>query len=126
MKLFLLCFVLSFAGVVNAAKPELTDPATIAPVGDRMARMIIPRIAFQDAKVPDIFTRLAKTSKDLDPTNVGVLFELSPAAKGNATEVTISLNNVPLEELLKYVTHLANLKYQIAATKVLIKSIDEK
>jgi len=52
-----------------------------------------------------------------------------PAAAGNTSEVegrkiTLSLRNVPLIEALKYVTTLANLKYRVEPSAVIVLPID--
>ena len=37
----------------------------------------------------------------------------APAGGGSGTRITLTLNNVPLIEVIKYITNLANLKYKI-------------
>src|ERR1035437_2188554 len=64
------------------------------------------------------------------PAAPGAAAEAGPAGgAGNAGEVegrkiTLSLRNVPLIEALKYVTTLANLKYRVESSAVIVLTID--
>jgi general secretion pathway protein D len=46
-----------------------------------------------------------------------------PVSGGGGTRITLNLNNVPLIEVIKYITNLANLKYKIEPFSVLILPI---
>ena len=124
--LLLLLFIVLSCANGYAVKPESTDIQTIVPVSKRVAEMIVPRVEYRESSVADAVVHLNKLAKDLDPNKVGVRFELTPAAKRDETRITISVSNVPLIELVKYITSLANLRYEITATKVLIKTVGDK
>ena len=49
--------------------------------------------------------------------------ESSPGFPGGGTRITLTLNNVPLIEVIKYITNLANLKYKIEPFAVTITQI---
>ncbi len=50
----------------------------------------------------------------------------APAPGGSGTRITLSLNNVPLIEVIKYITNLANLKYKIEPFAVQIIPIGQE
>src|ERR1035441_3124940 len=62
------------------------------------------------------------------PTAPGVAPEPGPVAGGGneieGRKITLSLRNVPLIEALKYVTTLANLKYRVESSAVIVLPID--
>ncbi len=115
--------------------PEETGPSSAPGGADalrrKLDRIIIPKLEFRDATVPEAIDFLKKKSVELDdlspPGAGGVNIVLKPdsglepttsqlpGASNNPldTRITVSLTNIPLGEALKYVTGLANLKYKI-------------
>jgi len=112
------------ASIVQAAAPAPV-PGAHADLARRAEKLIMPKVEFREAKVKEIVTFLNKATKDLDPLKIGVPLELSPAVleEKNETRITLTLNNVPVIEVIKYVTNLANLKYAIEKDKVLISPV---
>ena len=111
--------------------------------------IIIPEINYREAVVSDVITFLSEESRRLDPEKAGVNIVLSsgvsapspsaaaaPAPPGGGTEgqgtspsgsegvegrkITLSLRNVPLIDALKYVTTLAELKYRVDSSAVIV------
>ncbi len=68
---------------------------------------------FNNATIEEATNFLSIESKRLDPNHKGVNFIIQPDASTNAKPVTITLNNVPLGEALRYVCQLANVKYKV-------------
>jgi hypothetical protein len=120
-----LAFTLNISAATPAPKPTL---ASVEGTTERAKKITYPRLEFREAKVSEIVAFLNKTSKDLDAEKLGVPVELSPAALVAAkdTKITLTLKNVPLMEVANYITNLANLKYEITASKVILRSLDEK
>ena len=103
-----------------------------------------PEIKFRDAALADVVTWLSEESRKLDePTHEGVNIILgpgvssaesapapvgegaapAPAASAAATpgrSITISMRNIPMIDALKYITPLAQLKYRIESSAVLL------
>jgi general secretion pathway protein D len=125
--------------------PTSTTVARQAEIAQKLNDITIPEVNFREAALSDVVTFLHDESVRLDPQHIGVNFVLSPgvsapttppppppAAPGAAPPeagavhetatrpITLSLRNVPLIELVKYVTTLANLKYRIEQSAVLI------
>ncbi len=112
----------------------------------KLNQIIIPEINYREAVVSDVITFLSEESRRLDPEKVGVNIVLSsgiaapstaaptpapapapegqpPATAGESLEgrkITLSLRNVPLIDALKYVTTLADLKYRVESSAVIV------
>ena len=102
--------------VAEAAAKPVTDAIT-----RKLNSIIFPKIDFRDSTVREAIAFLANKAKDLDPERQGVNIVLSGATGENdRTRITLTLSNVPLIEVIKYVTNLANLKYKIEPSAVVI------
>ena len=87
--------------VVTAAAVDIT-PKKAAP------EITFPKVDFRDATLRESVDFLVAKSKGLDPAGNGVNIVLKNADKIGDTKITLSLSNVPLEEVLKYVAALAS------------------
>jgi hypothetical protein len=123
--LLLLVLLAMFVAVAPAAKPEATRVENLE-IAKRVEAIILPEVSYREATVTEIVAHLNRVSKDLDANKVGVPIELSAAAKASDTRITLSLKNVPLIEVIKYLTNLGRLKYKITASKVMISTMEEK
>ena len=126
MKTLLLALMLAVSTAVSpAVKPDVSGTEKLD-ITRRADSIIFPKIDYREASVPEIIEHLNRASKDLDPNKIGVPIELSAAANASKTKITLSLKNVPLIEVVKYITNLARLEYTITSSKVLIVPLDEK
>jgi general secretion pathway protein D len=125
------------------------DAARQAAITDKLNKIIIPEINYREAVVSDVITFLSEESRRLDPDKAGVNIVLSggisapppaptpttpPTAAGGTEpqpttpsggelegrKITLSLREVPLIDALKYVTTLAELKYRIESSAVIV------
>jgi len=80
---------------------------------DQQLRDIYLSLDFNNATIEEATNFLSIESKRLDPNHKGVNFIIQPEASTSAKSVTITLNNVPLGEALRYVCQLANVKYKV-------------
>jgi general secretion pathway protein D len=114
---------------------------------EKLNTIVIPEINYREAVVSDVITFLSEESRRLDPAKDGVNIVLSTGvsesaptstapppttpAEGGATspptpevfegrKITLSLRNVPLVDALKYVTTLAELKYRVESSAVIV------
>ncbi len=111
--------------------------------------IVFPEIKFREAAISDVVAFLHDESVKIDPTHDGINIVLgtgvstgeapSPAADGpegvpaatpaltgvgSTRPITLSLRNVPMIEALRYITTLANLKYRIESSAVMILTAD--
>ena len=68
---------------------------------------------FNNATIEEATNFLSVESKRLDPSHKGVNFIIQPEASSSAKPVTLTLNNVPMGEALRYVCQLANVKFKV-------------
>lgn len=103
--------------------------------------IVFPEIKFREASLTDVIGYLSDESRRLDKNGDGVNIVLGPGVSaatgdvappvggadaapapsaGGARSITLSLKNVPMIQALKYVTSLANLKYRVESSAILI------
>jgi len=80
---------------------------------DQKLKDIFLSLDFSNATIEEATIFLSNESKRLDSEHKGVNFVIQPEASTTAKPVTITLNNVPLGEALRYVCQLANVKYKV-------------
>ena len=109
-------------------RPKASAPNTTA-LQSKLNGIIFPKIDFRDTTVREAFEFLSAKAKALDPNGQGVNIVLrlgdehQAGAPSGSTRITLTLNNVPLIEVIKYITNLANLKYKIEPFAVNITQI---
>ncbi|MBQ6598784.1 MAG: tetratricopeptide repeat protein, partial [Lentisphaeria bacterium] len=119
---------------------------------NKLKEIIIDKISFEEVSIPTAFRYLRQCSKEKDPEKIGVNFVLrgkinettglTESADNNAnqnnnqnqnqnapadtevTPLTMELDNIPLETVIKYICKLANLKYRVDENAVVIASKD--
>jgi general secretion pathway protein D len=80
---------------------------------DEKLKNIFLSLDFNNATIEEATNFLTIESARLDPDHKGVNFVIQPEASTTAKPVTLTLNNVPLGEALRYVCQLANVKYKV-------------
>ncbi len=100
----------------------------------KLKAIIIDKVSFEEVSIPTAIRYLRQCSKEKDPEKTGVNFVLlgkinkttgvseSAAADTEVTPLTIELDNLPLETLIRYICRQANLKYRIDDNAVVIAS----
>ena len=121
----------------HAAPPMA--PASPDAIIRKLNTIVFPKIDFRDATVREAVEFLTFKSKSLDTNHEGVSIVLLTSAEGAGgipglepppdfipadpyagIRITLTLNNVPLIEVIKYITNLANLKFKIEPSAVVI------
>jgi general secretion pathway protein D len=137
-------------------KPQgpIVDATTRVAITRKLQSIIIDKVNFDKLDIATVIQFLTAKSKELDPDHKGINFVLrlssntpvegaptgptaapgSPVAPGATTtppppihrEVSITLDNVPLIELLNYITEQTNLQFSVEDYAVYLRpSIDE-
>ncbi|MDB6139263.1 MAG: hypothetical protein JWO94_2335 [Verrucomicrobiaceae bacterium] len=78
----------------------------------RAKEIILPRVDFADATVPEIVEFLREKTRDFDPKHEDINFIYKDGGTPSSAKITLALTNVPLSELLTYVAELGNLKLE--------------
>ena len=81
---------------------------------DQKLKSIFVSLDFTNVSIEQATNFLYTESKRLDdPTHKGIPFIIQPDASASAKPISLTLNNVPIVEALRYVCQLANVKYKI-------------
>lgn len=93
---------------------------------DKLRNYRMPKVEFQQATIVEILELLRLRSRDLDPQGKGVDFVLNVPDDSRQRQITLTLTDVPLEEVLRYVCEAASVTYRIEEHAVMISSLSEK
>ncbi len=93
---------------------------------DQKLKSIYLSLDFTNATIEEATNYLSIKSKELDEQgHKGVNFIIQPLASSTAKPITLTLNNVPLEDALRYVCQLANVKYKVEDYAISIVPFNE-
>jgi hypothetical protein len=103
--------------VPDTAAPEDANAAATAETRQKLNNLIIPKFELSNVTMQDIVTYLNQESVRLDagesiPSRRGVRFVLAAAPSG-AGKISLSLDQIPMWEVVKYVAELSGLKVRV-------------
>ena len=131
----------------NVNEVSISKSSNNDKVLNKLKEIIIDKISFEEVAIPTAIRYLRQCSKEKDPEKIGVNFVLrgkinettggseSPAdnkqnnqnnseADTEVLPLTMMLDNLPLETVIKYICKQANLKYRVDDNAVVIASKD--
>ena len=81
----------------------------------RLSQMIVPRVEFNQASITDVINFLNIRSRELDtsPDKKGFNFVSRIGPDVQTNDITMSVRDMPMLEVLRYACQLANVKFQI-------------
>jgi hypothetical protein len=108
--------------VPDTAAPEDANAAATDDTRQTLNNLIIPKFELSNVTMQDIVTYLNQESVRLDagesiPSRRGVHFVLAAAPSG-AGKISLSLNHIPMWEVVKYVAELSGLKVRVDPSSV--------
>lgn len=112
----------SMFGAVNATTGGIGRESIL----QRLASYQMPNVEFQGATIDEVIELLRIRSRDLDPQGKGVDFVISLDDSSRKAAISLSMQNVPMDEVLRYVTEMAGVSYRVEPHAVVITSIGEK
>ena len=87
----------------------------------QLAGLIVPKVQLKDATIGSVFDYLKTTANKLSDGKIAVNFVLKLPDEAIKTQtITLSMNNAPFTEVVKYVAELANLNVQYQKFAVLV------
>ncbi|MFO1484123.1 MAG: hypothetical protein U1F71_12265 [Verrucomicrobiaceae bacterium] len=96
---------------------------------EKMNKIILPTVQFQNATIEEAIEYLRVKSRDLDTADGsglrGISMILRQGDSPSSARITLDLKDVPLSEALRYVTELAQMKYKVEPHAVLIVPLSE-
>ena len=97
---------------------------------DNLQKMLqtlrVPRAEFNGATLEETVEYLRVSSRNVDPAGRGVSFVVSVDAATREKTITLNLQDVPLEELVRYITQMTGTAYRVEDNAVVITSISER
>ncbi|SKA86197.1 Signal transducer regulating beta-lactamase production, contains metallopeptidase domain [Prosthecobacter debontii] len=116
-------------GSGNSGDPKKTLPPRNSYLVRKLERIVFPQVQFSSVTLKEVVDFLEVQSRELDtletnPKLRGVHFLLR---QGTGTEATLSLDlkQVPLMDVLRYVTELAGVKFRVEPYAVLIEPLSD-
>jgi general secretion pathway protein D len=95
-------------------------------LSDKLSEIIIDQIDFEEATISSVVSLLIQRSKELDPsptkTGVNIILRLTPEQVINTPRITMSLDGIPLGEVIRYICQTCILKYRVEERAVIISS----
>ena len=113
-------------GLDEVRAPQVAAKRTVNDVMKGLNNITFPRIDFQETPLAEVAQFLTKKSQEVDPQRLGVSVTLDATvlqSKSAGVCITLTLNNVPFIEVIKYVTTLADLRYTVSPDGVNFVSI---
>jgi general secretion pathway protein D len=100
-------------------------------LAEKMRRIIFPSVQFSGASLEEAIEFLRVKSRDLDnletdPTKKGVNIILNLPEGTPPSTISLDLRDVPMEEALRYITELANMKVKVESFAVLVVPISSE
>lgn len=91
-------------------------------IQQKLRDLRINQIDFSGATINEVLEYLRVRSRDLDPAGRGVDFVLNLPSEVPTPAISLNLRDVPIEEVLRYVTQIASLTYRVEEFAVRLHS----
>ena len=123
-------------GTATIDLPDEVTSAGSPAIEEKLSRIIIPRIEFNNARLVDVLGFLSQKSQELDTfesdparRGVNIVIDSSGSLQGrdmSQSLLTVRLASIPLADALKYVTQQVDMKYRVEnfAVKVIPESVN--
>lgn len=97
---------------------------------DKLQQLIVDNIEYDGAPIVNVISHIKQKSKEIDPDGVGIniVLNLPPEESDKVKVKNITLDQVPLLEVLRYICQQTGLKFRVEEKTVMIgssKTIDE-
>lgn len=99
--------------------------SNVADIEGRLRRLIVPRVNFEGAQIDEVAMFLRQQVTQLEPGRTPINFIPRIEASTPKSEVSLSLENVPMYDVVKYAAQVSNLKFRIEEFAVLFLPLTE-
>ena len=97
-------------------KAETVENKDASGLSDKLGKLILKEVTFTDANIQAVVKFLAQESKRvdmIDGTGVNIVLGIPEDQIDSVPLVTMSLENIPMSEVIRYLCQMCNLKYRI-------------
>jgi len=111
---------------VNPTRVNMVRDEASVSLQNKLESLKFETITFEDTEIETVITYLKNESKKIDPDGEGVNFvvKVSPQVKKDDIKVNLSLLNISMSDVLRYVCQTTGLQYRIQDNTVLIGTHD--
>ena len=100
--------------------------AARAKLQKKLRELKVPHVEFVNAGLDEVVGYLRIASRNVDPEGRGVDFIVNLEPEARNRQISLTLNQVPLEDLVRYVTEMAGITYRLEANAVVLGSLTER
>ena len=86
----------------------------------------VPKLQFSGAALDEVVEFIRLTTRNIDPEGTGISLVVNVDAETRARSISLDLVDVPVEELLRYVTQMTGTAYRVEENAVVITSLSDK
>jgi hypothetical protein len=104
---------------IQERRRRIGKPDPSAELKKQLEAIVLPEVEFREASVTDVVEFLRQASKKYTKDKTEINFVLA-LPEGKAPTVTLSLRKIPMTEVLRYITVLTGLQYQVDPHAVVI------
>ena len=96
-------------------------------LSQQMQNLVLPKVSCTDATLAELLHYISSETRRVDENGAGVRIRCDPASLPSAVKdvVTLDLRNVPLKELLDYLSRLLEIEWRIAGGEIVITKAAE-
>lgn len=95
-------------------------------ITEKLRSLIFPQVDFGGATLDEVAELLRVRSRDLDPQGTGINFILNVPPEARDKPISLNLRDVPMEEVLRYVSEMSGVSYKVDDHAVTFVSISER
>jgi len=104
----------------------ITKQADRSSIASKLNDIVIPRIEFEDTSLNSVVQYLISESKDNDTspekTGIPITLHLNADQMDQIPKITISLDDIPVGEVIRYICQSTGLKYRVGDRAVIIST----
>jgi len=117
---------LDVSAMFGAAQNQAYAQSGREAITQKLRTLMFPKVEFAGATLDEVTELLRVRSRDLDPQGKGVNFVLSVPPESRNKPISLNLFNVPMEEVLRYVSEMCGVTYKVDDHAVTFVSISER
>lgn len=95
-------------------------------IDQKLRTLRLPKIQFAGAALDEVVEFMRLSTRNVDPDGTGISFVVNVDAETRSRSIALDLVDVPVEELVRYVTQLTGTAYRVEENAVVITSLSDK
>lgn len=109
-----------------SAKSQAYSQSGREVITEKLRSIKFPIVEFSGATLDEVVELLRVRSRDLDPSGAGINFVLNVPPEARNKAISLNLFNVPMEEVLRYVSEMCGVSYRVDDHVVNFVSLSER